>query len=135
MNQCTALAVAGFTIMYFSVLQDAGVHSTEKHADQSLKLVIRADKDNYNVGEPIELQVTLTNAGKNTIFIGQRIDRLDWLYSLQVHLLDEQGRSSPELHWSHPFMPNYDPSEPLVNALARDWMALPPGYFMARHSS
>ena len=128
MHSYAALALAGLAIASHAIAQEVNAGAPLKRDDRALRLVIQALKPVYKLGEPIDLRVTIENTGKDTIFVGQIIQRMDWQFSIQMGLFDEQGNRSTELHWFHPFMQDYDPSEPFVNALVRSWLALPPGY-------
>src|SRR5712691_11274412 len=77
----------------------------------ALKVSITSGKETYRIAEPIDLRVTLENGGKMTIFVGQTIRRMDWICSIRIRVSDESGRPSPELHWNHPFMSDYDSSQ------------------------
>jgi len=96
--------------------------------EQAIRLSIFPIKQIYEVGESVELRVSLENIGNTTVFVGQHIRLGDWIYSTNIEVTDSGGRVSPERHWSHPFMPDYDPAESVLNAVTRSWVPLPPGY-------
>ena len=113
-----------------SILPGQGMQRNRPAEQQNsdLKVILSSGKHTYRLGEAIDLRITLENRGKATVFVGQSLGRADWIYSVEVRVSDENGRVSPELHWMHPFMADYDPSQPFVDALTRWWVPLPPDY-------
>ncbi len=101
-------------------------HPSVDSPSGDLRVTLKSGKQTYELGQPVDLHVTLENRGKVTVFVGQSLGRVDWIYSAEVRVSDENGRVSPELHWMHPFMADYDPSQPFIDALTRWWVPLPP---------
>jgi hypothetical protein len=96
--------------------------------EQTLRISILPTKQVYNVGELVELRLSLENVGKMTVFVGQYIRLGDWIYSTNIQVTDSSGRVSPERHWSHPYMTDYDPAETVLDAVTRFWLPLRAGY-------
>jgi hypothetical protein len=103
-------------------------HASSEPQGTDIKIMIQPIKPSYKTGESINLRVILENQGKATLFVGQTLRRVDWIYSVRITVSDEKGRFSPEMHLNHPFMLDYDSSQSFISALTASWIALPPGY-------
>lgn len=120
-----ALLAGSFTLM--GQLTGSMSKASSKN-EPAIRISVLPTKQVYSVGEPVELRLSLENIGETTVFVGQQLRRGDWICSTNIQITDAIGRVSPELHWSHPFMTDYDPAESVLDAVTRSWVPLPPGY-------
>jgi hypothetical protein len=105
-----------------------GASISAQTLEPGLTVRLSVAKTKFSVGEPIYVTVKITNVGKQDIFVGRRIPiNTDWIYSLVLSLQDQKGNASTMLWRARDPVPP-DPEESLASALAKAWVALPPGY-------
>jgi hypothetical protein len=127
MDRCI-LAIALFLSSSMGLQLASSTKGVAKKDVQALRVSVLPTKQVYKIGEPIELHLSLENVGNSTVFVGQQLRLGDWICSTNVQVTDSKGRVSPELHWSHPFMEDYDPAESILDAVTKSWVPLAPGY-------
>lgn len=84
----------------------------------------------FEVGEKISVRVEISNIGTTDLFLGRRFPQIEqWIYALNLRVRDASGIYLQQSVALPPFMKQVDKSEHFCNALVKDWLALPPGYF------
>lgn len=122
--------LAGFHSPYQGL--EVAKESKEKN-DVEIEVRLSPVQGRYQVGDPINIKVEICNKGRTGVFVGNSIPEIaDWIYNLRLTVVDSQGRVSPSMTASPPFVsPKYS-SEAFSSALIRRWLVLYPGYYLGR---
>ena len=102
---------------------------TRKTEPARISVRLSTPRKNFSVGEPIPLRVEIENRGQASIFVGREIELITgWINFLELEVVDLRGNKSPSVTLAPPLVPPPDPNQSFADALARWWIALPPGY-------
>ncbi len=129
-SRTRALLVFGLCSSFWSI--QSSVPRANQHPDEpapiSVKLV--PVKSTFAAGEEVRIDVQILNIGKTDIFVGRKIPEIaNWIYSLNVAVVDKHGNVLPQLVGTLDVRPA-DPKEEFSRAVIRDWILLPPGYYI-----
>ncbi len=97
--------------------------------EPSISVRLSLTKKLFKVGERIPLKVEITNNGTGDVFVGRELLQIDnAIYHLKLSVESSQGRT-PENFSGAVDSFSVGPRDGFSTALAKSWIALPPGYF------